>query len=477
MLKYIHTHIKLIITVIASAILIGYFATNQTTTFEFKRTNNEPVLFNNEELIPPFSSDTKTYLIPSVSLLNDNIISVGSQKQKIKLKNIKAISNIKIKIKINSKKYTLHFLPPDSSNYSMFNYEKESNNLILLTSFDGYCEEKSYATILNEKGEIVYYHHSEPDRCVSDFKQTILPNGKKYYSFMQQTEKMPPWSYWSGKLQILDENFQYKKSLTLLETDKHPALGVENHDSLILDENHYILTAYHTKEVFHPITQEPIYIAENIIQEIKDGKVLLDWASSEYDELLLSYKGDMNPEETKAIDYLHINSVIIDPKDNNLIVSFASISQIIKINRKTGEIIWRLGGMNDEFNLDKEYLFWGQHTLSLTPDGYLMLFDNQSSYFMPMTTGDKNLQTLTDSRILKFKLDEKNKKVLETIAITTGPETKSLGSAYQTKKDTYIISLGKNKMVKKIQINEYGYQRNIWELTIKNPTYRAYEIK
>ena len=331
-----HTHVKLFLTIIASAILIGYFATNQTTTFEFNRSNNEPVLFNNEELIPPFSSDTRTYTVPSVLLLTDNIISVGSQKQKIKLKNIK--QNSRIKIKINSKKYTLNFSPPKLSDYSMFHYQKEDDNLILLTSFDGHCREKSYALILNEKGEIVYYHNSEPNRCVSDFKQTILPNGKKYYSFMQQTEKMPPWTYWSGKLKILDENFQYKKSLMLLETDKHPALGVENHDSLILDENHYILTAYHTKEVFHPTTQEPIYIAENIIQEIKDGKVLFDWASSEYEELLLSYKGNTVPEDkedTKAIDYLHMNSVIIDPKDNNLIVSFAAISQIVKIHRKT----------------------------------------------------------------------------------------------------------------------------------------------
>lgn len=104
-----------------------------------------------------------------------------------------------------------------------------------------------------------------------------------------------------------------------------------------------------------------------------------------------------------------------------------------------------------------------------------MIFDNQSHVFAKKTTGKDQPIINSTSRILKFKLDEKNKKILDTVEIITGQNTDSLGSVYETEKDTYLVSIGNKKIVKKIKINEAGFIKTLWELTLELPTYRAHE--
>ena len=60
---------------------------------------------------------------------------------------------------------------------------------------------------------------------------------------------------------------------------------------------------------------------------------------------------------SKDPDYIHMNSVFIDPKDNHLIVSLANGYTVLKIHRQTGEILWRLGGKLDEFSLTDNQRF------------------------------------------------------------------------------------------------------------------------
>ena len=171
---------------------------------------------------------------------------------------------------------------------------------------------------------------------------------------------------------------------------------------------------------------------------------------------------------------MHFNSIIIDPKDNNFIVSFASQSSVVKLNRQTGEIMWTLGGLGDDLKLDKKYHFFGQHSLSFDDKGNLMLFDNQSADFARRIIKDPKL--LEYSRILKFKLDEKNKKIVNIQEIPLDFHTKSMGSVYETEKDTFIVSKGTKNGVQKIKLNNSQKQKE-WELLINLPTYRAYEVK
>ncbi len=432
----------------------------------------EQVLFNNEELIPPFSPDTNTYHVISASTLKPNILQIGDIKKEIKIENFE--TNPSIPLDVNGQKINIHLYPKEYPKYSMKQFSQPTtNNAITITNFTPNCGNSSFNFIFSETGKLLFYRRTRLELCTSDFKQTTLPNGEKVYSYMQQEKPVPPFHYLSGSLVVMNSQFEVIDKLTIQETDKHPALMVENHDSLILDKNHFILSAYHETEILNPVTEQPVFVAESVIQEIKDGKVVFDWVSSDYPELYTHFKYPDKNLDKNFHDYMHFNSIIIDPKDNNFIVSFASQSSIVKLNRQTGEIMWTLGGLGDDFKLDKKYHFFGQHSLSFDDKGNIILFDNQSADFKNRISKEPELKY---SRILKFKLDEKNKQILYAEEIPLNFQTESMGSVYQTDDDTYIISKGNKNAVEKIKVKGNKVQK-IWELRLLKPTYRAYEIK
>jgi hypothetical protein len=64
-------------------------------------------------------------------------------------------------------------------------------------------------------------------------------------------------------------------------------------------------------------------------------------------------------------EWTHGNAIIELP-DGNLLVSFRNISTIIKIDRPSGRVVWKLGPP----------MLSGQHAPTPLPDGNLLIFDN-----------------------------------------------------------------------------------------------------
>jgi hypothetical protein len=75
-------------------------------------------------------------------------------------------------------------------------------------------------------------------------------------------------------------------------------------------------------------------------------------------------------------DYFHINSVDVDD-DDNLLISSRKTSAVFKIDRQTGEVIWRLGGKKSDFEMGENAQFVYQHDARRQPDGAVTLFDNR----------------------------------------------------------------------------------------------------
>ena len=93
-------------------------------------------------------------------------------------------------------------------------------------------------------------------------------------------------------------------------------------------------------------------------------------------------------------DFDHPNSLAFD-LDGNYIASFRDMSEVTKINATTGEIMWRLGGNNNQFTFlnDPESGFSGEHFARVLPNGNLLLYDNGNSH------------TLPESRAVEYELD------------------------------------------------------------------------
>jgi hypothetical protein len=92
-----------------------------------------------------------------------------------------------------------------------------------------------------------------------------------------------------------------------------------------------------------------------------------------------SVTDDVSPGVLLDLD--HPNSIDFD-LDGQVIVSYRDLSSVVKVNRRTHEFAWVLGGTHNQFTFLNDPLggFDSQHTARILPDGHLMIFDNGWSH-------------------------------------------------------------------------------------------------
>jgi hypothetical protein len=134
-----------------------------------------------------------------------------------------------------------------------------------------------------------------------------------------------------------------------------------------------------------------------MFQEVTpDQQVVFQWNSwdhFQYDESVYAF-------ETQ--DYAHLNSIALD-HDDNWLLSSRGFSQVLKIDRTTGAVIWRLGGISSDFTFvnDPYDGFCGQHTAQRLDNGHILLFDNARDC-LPEIFGSRPDR----SRAVEYALDE-----------------------------------------------------------------------
>ena len=119
-----------------------------------------------------------------------------------------------------------------------------------------------------------------------------------------------------------------------------------------------------------------------------------------------------------GVDWFHSNSAIYDPRDDSVIVSSRE-NFVIKLDYRTGEIIWILGDPTKYWytlpSLRAKALTLapgalypiGQHALSITSDGLLMLFnDGLGSFNQP--AGAPAGESRTYSAVSAYSIDEQS---------------------------------------------------------------------
>jgi Arylsulfotransferase (ASST) len=139
-----------------------------------------------------------------------------------------------------------------------------------------------------------------------------------------------------------------------------------------------------------------------IVQEldIESGEVLFEWHSIEHVGLEETY-ATMSQDGRPGLDYFHANSIEVD-HDDNLLVSARETFAVYKIDRKTGEIIWRLGGKNSDFKMGPGTRFSYQHDARRHRDGTISIFDNGTTVFH-----DTVPEAVEESRGIVLELDER----------------------------------------------------------------------
>ncbi|MEA2349139.1 MAG: hypothetical protein QOG86_80 [Thermoleophilaceae bacterium] len=117
---------------------------------------------------------------------------------------------------------------------------------------------------------------------------------------------------------------------------------------------------------------------EGVIQEldVKTGRVRFEWHSLAHVALAESYK-KVPDDKSDAYDYFHINSVR-EEQNGNLLVSARHTNAVYEIDRRTGRVLWRLGGKRSTFAMGPGTRFVAQHDARRGPGSTVSVFDNQA---------------------------------------------------------------------------------------------------
>jgi hypothetical protein len=106
------------------------------------------------------------------------------------------------------------------------------------------------------------------------------------------------------------------------------------------------------------------------------GDILFEWSPFDHFEVDL---GILDPVDRNAsvINWTHGNALDLD-SDGNLLVSFRNLSEVTKIDTRTGAVIWRMGGARNQMTFENVDMpaFARQHGLRAVGGGQLQLLDN-----------------------------------------------------------------------------------------------------
>ena len=156
--------------------------------------------------------------------------------------------------------------------------------------------------------------------------------------------------------------------------------GVDEHELQVLPNGHYFLVALRGETVdmtrFIPSGNPSAGVAEQCIQEFTaQDELIFQWRA--LDHFDIRDQGAFIDISGSGFDFPHFNAIDVDT-DGNLVVSSRSLSEVTKINRTTGEFIWRLGGNKNQMTFINDPLQGprNQHAIRSSGTNRYTLFDN-----------------------------------------------------------------------------------------------------
>jgi hypothetical protein len=172
--------------------------------------------------------------------------------------------------------------------------------------------------------------------------------------------------------------------------------------------------------------------------------------------------------QAASIDYIHMNSIAID-YDGNIVISSRHLSEVTKINRKTGKIMWRLGGAHNQFRfVNDAYGISYQHDARPVPGK-----PNQYTVF-----DDGNYHSPSFSRAVEFKIDTVAMTATKAWEYRHKPDyyTGWMGNVQRLENGNTFIDWADGPLPKANEVTPAG--DNVYEanLELQTPCYRAFRF-
>lgn len=255
-----------------------------------------------------------------------------------------------------------------------------------------------------------------------------------------------------------DQNFNYLK--TYVTTNGYLT---DSHEFKILPDGSYYLIGYRTNAV--DLSQyflgglAAAVVRETVVQGFTPaGELVFQWRA--WDNYNIQDLGGNT-------DFPHMNGIDID-SDGNILVSCRHLSEVTKIDRNSGDILWRLSGAHSSFSFTNDP-FNGtsfQHDISALGNGHYMVFDN----------GNARIPQV--SRAVEYQLDLTNRVAKMVWQFRDNPDkyTFWLGSAQRLPTGNTLIDFVQAKYPKAIEVGPDGVKHFELSLIPNSESYRAFRL-
>ena len=203
--------------------------------------------------------------------------------------------------------------------------------------------------MIDDDGELVWFRPTMPQTAMN-FR-------------VARYEGQPVLTWWEGKFRdgtgngecvIVDAS--YRELARFKASNGSP---VDLHEFIITAENTALVTSNEIRTMdltsVGGASSWPVMGGLVLELEIPSGRVLWEWRSLDHVGLDESH-ARIGPR----FDYFHVNSIDVAP-NGDLLVSARNTWAIYRVSRKTGQVLWRLGGKRSDFAMGPGTVFAWQH--------------------------------------------------------------------------------------------------------------------
>ena len=224
--------------------------------------------------------------------------------------------------------------------------------------------------IVDDRGHVVWFRPAPPHTAVTGFR-------------VQRYRGQPVLTWWQGRTRYGHGMGEY----VILDRHYREIARVRAGHGYMGDHHEFQLTPRGTAymSVYAPRRADLRSVGgrrdgtifESIVQEVDvaSGSVVWEWHSADHVPV---NEGVTAPKAGKPHDYFHINAVDEDGP-GRLLISARNTHTIYEVDKRTGRVLWRLGGKRSDFRFEPGARFAFQHDAERQSDGTISLFDNEAT--------------------------------------------------------------------------------------------------
>jgi len=282
--------------------------------------------------------------------------------------------------------------------------------------------------------------------------------------FKVQKNGMITWSAFRG----MDKNFNFVRNYYAAN-----AHSTDDHELEVLEDGSYLIIGYHNQsgiDMSRYISGGNPYatVHATALQEFTAaGELIFQFRAWDHFDI-----ADVEPvvENPLAgnVRFSHMNAIDVDKDDGHLLISSRHISEVTKIDRNTGEIIWRLSGAHSDFTFVNDPLngFRNQHDISSLGNGRYMVFDNGNGHSPRVSRAveyELDLQAMTATLVWEFR-------------DTPDKYTHYMGNAQRLPNGNTLINFVLSGYPKVIEVDPGGVKQFEMYLNPGSDLYRAFRF-